>query len=165
VHIAPGCLDLSYSLVTLLKASRTPRTACPRAKSSLVVAVHGHPLRAPAQLAVGRRADWPAAVALCAALLQGQKLLGAERLVVNLRSRLDKILEMRPKQEIPEVHELAVVLVLDVDDAPPVLATPDLLAIDNDRLLGADDGKGDEVLRTVSVRVFMPRSKCRDDLP
>lgn len=87
-------------------------------------------------------------MALCAALLQGQKLLGAEGLVVDLRRRLDEILQVRPQQEIPQVDELAVVLVLDVDDTPPVLAAADLLAVDDDGLLGADNSKGDEVLRT-----------------
>jgi len=113
-----------------------------------LVAVHGHPLRAPADFAVGRRADGSAAVALRAALLQGQQLLGAKRLVVDLRRRLDEVLEVGPQQEVPQVDELAVVLVLDVDDAPPVLPGGDLLAVDNDGLLGADDGKGDKALRT-----------------
>lgn len=88
-------------------------------------------------------------MALCAALLQSQKLLGAESLVVDLRGSLNEILEVRPKQEIPEVDEFAVVLVLDVNDTPPVLAATDLLAVDDDRLLGADNGKGDEVLVTI----------------
>lgn len=133
----------------------------PTSESSLVVAVHGHPLRAPAQLAVGSRADWPAAVALCAALLQGQKLLGAEGLVVDLRGGLDEVLKVRPEQEIPEVDELAVVLVLDVDDAPPVLAAADLLAVDNDGLLGANDGKGNEVLEIVLAFVLLSRDPQR----
>ena len=129
--------------------------ACPRSQSSLVVAVHGHPLRAPAHLAVGRRADWPAAVPLCAALLQGQELLGAERLVVDLRRGLDEILEVSPEQEVPEVDKLAVVLILDIDDAPPVMAAADLLAVDDDRLLGSDDGKGNEVLMMLLAYVVI----------
>jgi hypothetical protein len=44
------------------------------------------------------------------------------------------------------VHELAVLLVLDVDNAPAVFATPDGLAIHEYRPLGADDGEGDHVL-------------------
>jgi hypothetical protein len=39
-----------------------------------------------------------------------------------------------------------VLLVLDVDDAPPVLAPADLLAIDNDRLLRTDDSEGNSSL-------------------
>jgi hypothetical protein len=46
-------------------------------------------------------------------------------------------------EEVPEVHELAVLLVLDVDDAPAVLAPPDGLAVDDDVGLRADDGEGD----------------------
>jgi hypothetical protein len=65
---------------------------------------------------------------------------------VDLRSRLDEVLEVRAEEEVPQVDEFAVVLVLDVDNAPPVLATPDLLAIDNDGLLGADNGEGNQTL-------------------
>lgn len=85
-------------------------------------------------------------MALCAALLEGQQLLGTERLVMDLRGRLNKILEMSAEEEVPEVNELAVVLILNVDDAPPVLATTDLLAIDNNRLLGSNDGEWDQIL-------------------
>ena len=51
-----------------------------------LVAVHGHSLGVAAQLAIGRRADGSAAgtTAVRAALLQGEKLLGAEGLVVGL---------------------------------------------------------------------------------
>lgn len=113
----------------------------------LLVAVHGHTLRAAAQLAVRGGADRSAAaVALCAALLQRQQLLGTEALVVDLGCRLDKILEVCPEQKVPQVDELAVIFVLDVDHAPSVLAATDLLAVDNDRLLGTDDGEGDEAL-------------------
>lgn len=111
-----------------------------------LVAVHRHPLRASAHLAIGGRADGSAAVALCAALLEGQKLLGAERLVVDLRRRLDQVLEVGAEKKVSEVDELAVGLVLDIDNSPPVLAAANLLAIDNDGLLGTNDGKGDQIL-------------------
>ena len=65
---------------------------------------------------------------------------------MRLRGRLDEVLQVSAEQEVPEVHKLAVVLVLNVDDAPSVLATTDLLAVDNDVLLRADNGKGDTVL-------------------
>jgi hypothetical protein len=39
-----------------------------------------------------------------------------------------------------------VVIILYVDDAPPVLAAADLLSVHDDRLLGADNGEGDEAL-------------------
>lgn len=114
-----------------------------------LVAVHGHSLRVAAQLAVGRRADGPAAGAttVCAALLQGEKLLGTESLVVGLRGGLNEILEMGAEEEVAQVDEFAVSLVLDVNDAPAVLATANLLAVDNDRLLRADDGEGYKALR------------------
>ena len=69
---------------------------------------------------------------LSTALLECQELLGTEGLVVDLRSGLDKILQMGPEQEVAKGDEFAVVLVLDVDDAPSVLATPNLPAIDDD---------------------------------
>jgi hypothetical protein len=57
------------------------------------------------------------------------------------------------------VHELAVLDVLDVDDAPAVLASADGLAVDKDRALGADDGKGDEVLGRQIVSLGCGRSE------
>ncbi len=60
---------------------------------------------------------------------------------------------MGPEQEVPEVDEFAVGLVLDVDDAPPVLAAPDLLAVDDDRLLRSNDSEGNEVLLATVSRV------------
>lgn len=80
------------------------------------------------------------------ALLQGQQLLGTEGLVVDLAGRLDKILQMGAGQEVAQVDELAVVLVLDVDDAPAVLTAADLLAPDDDGLFAAHNGEGDDVL-------------------
>ena len=53
---------------------------------------------------------------------------------------------MCPQQKVAQVHKLAVGRVLDIDDPPPVLAGTHLLAIDNDGLFRADDGKRDEVL-------------------
>lgn len=58
---------------------------------------------------------------------------------------------MRAEEEVPQVDELAVVLILDVDNAPPVLTTADLLAIDNDGLLGADNSEGDQALFSTLV--------------
>lgn len=45
------------------------------------------------------------------------------------------------------------VLVLNVDNTPSVLATADLLAINNDRLLGTDNSEGDEALNRLLVNV------------
>ena len=83
---------------------------------------------------------------LCATLLQGQQLLGTEGLVVDLRCGLDEVLEMGAQQKVPEVDKLALVLVLDVDNTPPVLATANLSAVDDDGLFGSNDGKGDQAL-------------------
>jgi len=47
------------------------------------------------------------------ALLEGEQLLGTERLVVNLRGRLDKVLQVCAGEEVAEVDEFAVGLVLD----------------------------------------------------
>lgn len=113
----------------------------------VLVAIHGHTLRAAAHLPFGSRADRSAAaVTLCAALLQCQKLLGTEGLVVGLGCRLDEVLQVCTEQEVPKVDEFAVALILDIDHAPTVLAASDLLAVHNDVLLGTDDGKGNKVL-------------------
>lgn len=66
---------------------------------------------------------------------------------MDLRRRLDQVLEVGAEQKVPQVDEFAVVLILDVDDAPPVLASADLLAIDNDGLFRANNRKGDQILR------------------
>lgn len=127
--------------------------ATPRKKEQMgmerdyqLVAVHGHPLRVSAQLPVGGRADGSAAMALCAALLQGQQLLGTECLVMDLGRGLDQILQMGAEEEVSQVDEFAVVFVLDVDDAPSVLAATDLLAVNNDGLFGTDNSEGDKAL-------------------
>lgn len=114
----------------------------------VLVAVHGHALRAAAQLSVGGGADWSAAVSLCASLLQCQQLLGTEGLVVDLGRRLDEVLEVGTQQEVSQIDKLAVVLVLNVDDSPSVLTTPDLVTVDNDRLLGTNNGEGDQALKS-----------------
>jgi hypothetical protein len=51
-----------------------------------------------------------------------------------------------PSEKVPQVVELAVLLVLDVDDSPSVLAPSDGLAIDDDVSLGSYDGERDHVL-------------------
>lgn len=84
--------------------------------------------------------------ALGAALLQSKQLLGTEGLVVDLAGGLDQVLQVGAGEEVAEVDELAVSLILDVDHAPAVLAAADLLAVDDDGLLTADDGEGDDLL-------------------
>ena len=111
-----------------------------------LVSVHRHSLRAPAKFSVSSRADGSATSTVSTTLLEGQQLLGAEGLVVDLRGSLDEILQVGSEKEVSKVDEFAVVLVLDVDDTPAVLASANLLAVDNDGLFGANNGKGDKTL-------------------
>lgn len=68
---------------------------------------------------------------------------------MDLRGCLDEILEVCSEKEVPKIHELAVVLILDVDYTPPVLTTANLLAVHNDRLFGADNRERNEVLQII----------------
>jgi len=86
-------------------------------------------------------------------LLEGKQLLGTEGLVVDLRSGLDEILEVRAEEEVAEVDEFAVVLILDIDNAPSVLSAPNLLAVDNNGLLGTDNGEGDKALQRFELEI------------
>jgi len=54
---------------------------------------------------------------------------------MDLRCRLDQILQMSAGEEVAEIDEFAMVLVFDIDDTPAVLAATDLLAANNDGLL------------------------------
>jgi hypothetical protein len=65
---------------------------------------------------------------------------------VDLAGGLDQVLEVGAGQEVAEVDKFTVVLVLDVDDTPAVLAAADLLAVDNDGLLTTDNGERNDVL-------------------
>ena len=49
------------------------------------------------------------------ALLERKQLLGAEGLVVDLRRRLDQVLQVGAGEEVAEVDEFAVVLILNYD--------------------------------------------------
>ena len=51
-----------------------------------------------------------------------------------------------PGKEVAQVDELAVPLILNVDDAPAVLAATDGLAVDDHRALRANNSEGDHVL-------------------
>lgn len=88
-------------------------------------------------------------------LFQSQQLLRPEGLVMDLTRCLNQVLQMRPRQEVPQAYKLAMVLVLHVDDAPTVLATADLAAVDDDAIFGADDSKRDEVFEVgVEMTLF-----------
>ena len=63
---------------------------------------------------------------------------------MDLRGRLDQILQVGAGEEVAEVDEFAVALVFDVDGAPAVLAAADDLAVDVDVAFGADYCEGDD---------------------
>ena len=82
----------------------------------------------------------------CATLLECQQLLGAEGLVVDLGCCFDQVLKVGAGKEVSEVDEFAVVLVFNIDNSPSVLTSTDLLASNDDRLLGSNNSEGDDVL-------------------
>jgi len=113
----------------------------------LLISIHRHALRVAAHLpGFLRRTDWAARMIDGAALLECEKLLSAEALVVDLRSSFDEILKVSTRQEVAEVDEFAMVLILDIDNTPAVLATTNLLSSNDNGLLGADDGEWNEIL-------------------
>lgn len=93
---------------------------------------------------------------LSRALLEGEQLLGAERLVVDLRGGVDQILEVSAGEEIAEVDEFAVLLVLDVDGSPAVLASANGLAVNIDVALASDDGERDDGLGLEISGLLLP---------
>ena len=129
--------------------------------TSLLITIHRHTLRLSAQLALCRRADGPAVRLSVAVLLQCHQLLRAEGLVVDLGRRLDEVLQVCPCEEVAEEDKLAMVLVLDVDNAPAILAASDLAAGDDDGLLGTDDREGDDVLEYGLVNVSNPNNSLQ----
>lgn len=70
---------------------------------------------------------------------------------MDLRGRLNQILQVGSSQEISEIDKFAMVLVLHVDDAPSVLTSTDLLASNNDRLLRPNYSEGNDILNSPSV--------------
>lgn len=67
---------------------------------------------------------------------------------MDLRRRLDQVLQVSAGEEVAEVHKFAVVLILDIDDTPAVLATANLLARNDDGLLRADNSEWNDVLKS-----------------
>jgi hypothetical protein len=47
---------------------------------------------------------------------------------MDLRCRFNQVLEMGAGEEVSEVDEFAVILILNIDNSPSVLASTDLLA-------------------------------------
>ena len=80
------------------------------------------------------------------ALFESEQLFSAERFVMDLRSRLDEILQVSASEEISEVDEFAVSLIFDIDRSPAVLTTADSLTVHVDVVLATDNGEGDDGL-------------------
>ncbi len=53
---------------------------------------------------------------------------------------------MCPRQEVPQRHELAMVLILYIDDAPSILSTAHRATIDDNRVLRSDDREGYQII-------------------
>ena len=68
-------------------------------KVRALIPIHSHPLTLPTQFPLSTRTDRSRALR-GTRLLQRQKLLGAERLVVNLRGGFDEILEVGAGEEV-----------------------------------------------------------------
>lgn len=62
---------------------------------------------------------------------------------------------MRASQKVPQRHEFAMALVLDIDHAPPVLAAADLLSAYDDVLLRAHDGERDQFFHFGILGTFL----------
>lgn len=80
-------------------------------------------------------------------LLKSKELLRTESFVMNLGSRLNQVLEVCPEEEVAQVHEFAVIGILNVDDSPTVLASTNRLAVDDHIALGTYHSKGYHGLR------------------
>jgi hypothetical protein len=61
----------------------------------------------------------------------------------------------KPEEEVPEVDELAMALVLDIDNTPAVLATANGLTVDNDGAVRADNSKGNHALNALVQLDFL----------
>lgn len=82
-----------------------------------------------------------------ASLLECKEFFTAVALVVKLTGRFDQILQVGTCQKVTQVDEFAVVLILNVDYAPSVLATANLLAVDIHCSFTATNGKRNNRLR------------------
>ena len=91
----------------------------------------------------------------CTALLKCQQLLGTEGLVVDLGGCFDQVLKVCARKEVSEIDKFAVVLILNVDNSPSILTAADLLASNNDRLLGSNDCEGDDVLLMLADYLYL----------
>lgn len=73
---------------------------------------------------------------------------------MDLRSGLNEILQVGARKEVAQVHEFAVVRVLNVDDTPAGLAAAHGLAVDDDGVLRAHDSERDYALVRGSARAL-----------
>lgn len=82
-----------------------------------------------------------------AALLQGQKLFRTESLVVNLACCFNQVLEVSAGEKVSQINKFAVGFVFHIDDTPAVLSAANLLTINDNSFLTANDGEWNNVLR------------------
>jgi len=61
---------------------------------------------------------------------------------MDLRRGFDEVLQVCPGQEIAQVDKFAMLLVLNIDDPPPILSPANALPINDDRAFRADDCEG-----------------------
>lgn len=94
-------------------------------------------------------------------LLQRKQLLRPERLVMDLRGRLNQILEVRSRQKVAQVHKLAVILVLHIHHPPPILSSAHRLPSNNDTPLRANHRKRNNVLQA-NTSVHHPAATFND---
>jgi len=143
--------------LSLFQHIQSPKEWSPHNPTNYESLIPVHPLRrAPAHLPIGRRGN--RSTTSCTGstgLLEGKQLLGTESLVVDLRGGLDEVLKVCAGEEVSQVDELAVVLVLNVDHAPSILTSSNLLAVHDDRLLRTDHREGDDILNLSIERTFL----------
>lgn len=63
-----------------------------------------------------------------------------------LTGGFDQVLEVSAGKEVAEIDKFAVVFVFNVYHTPAVLTAADLLSVDDDRLLTADNSKRNDIL-------------------
>ena len=93
-----------------------------------------------------RRVRRRLAVLLRAALLECEQLLRAEGLVVDVRRRVHKVTQVRAQQKVAQIHKLAVLGVLHVDDARARGAAAHRHAVYDHGVLRADHRERHEAL-------------------
>lgn len=86
---------------------------------------------------------WPL---LLHSLLQRQQLLRPERLIVDLSSRFNQILQVRPRQKVAQMHKLAVLLIFHVHHPPAVLPATHRFAVNDHTAFGSNYSERNNVL-------------------